>query len=231
MKLLLVEDEDGLARSLSMGLREEGHQVDVCALGEHARRQVQDIEYDVVVLDWMLPDVDGLSLLRDWRAEGLRVPVMMLTARGSIGERVTGLNAGADDYLVKPFAFEELLARLDALHRRGTGRLELHRAGPVSIDGRRRVLAGPQGELSLTSREYELISELFSHGRDVVTRRHLLEAVWGSAFSGDPNVLDVYVGYVRGKLKRVGGDAVRIDNVRGIGFRLAITAKGDGAPS
>lgn len=220
MKLLLVEDEASLARSLGQGLREEGHQVDLCTTGAQADRQARDIDYDAVVLDWMLPDTDGVTILRQWRDQGMRTPVLMLTARGTVGERVTGLRAGADDYLVKPFEFAELLARLEALHRRGSGQLELHRAGSVTVDGRRRVLAGPEGELGLTPREYALACELWSHAGEVVARSHLLDAVWGTGYTGDPNVLDVYVGYLRGKLARVAGEALAIKAVRGIGFRL-----------
>ena len=112
MRLLVVEDEPKMARMLQRGLSEEGHQVDVCVSGEAARQQAFDVPYDVVVLDWGLPDVDGVSVLRDWRTRGLQTPVLLLTARGSTGEKVTGLRAGADDYLVKPFDFDELLARL-----------------------------------------------------------------------------------------------------------------------
>ncbi len=224
MKVMLVEDEESLARSLGQGLREEGHQVDLCSTGALAARQAEDIEYDVIILDWMLPDTDGVTILRNWRAHGLRVPVMMLTARGAIGERVTGLNAGADDYMIKPFAFAELLARLEALHRRGAGQLEFSRAGPVSVDGRRRILVGPEGELGLTPREFALVAEFVSHGNEVVSRHHLLEAVWGSFYAGDPNVLDVYVGYLRAKLARVAGGLVAIKAVRGVGFRLVFDA-------
>jgi two-component system, OmpR family, response regulator len=228
MQLLLVEDEDALARALIQGLREEGHQVDLCTHGEQALTQARDIDYDAIILDWMLPDLDGVSVLRRWRDAGMRTPVLMLTARGSVGERVTGLKAGADDYLVKPFAFAELLARIEALHRRGAGQLDLFRAGPVSIDGRRRILLGPAGQLDLTPREYALASELFGHLGEVVSRMHLLSAVWGTNFEGDPNILDVYIGYLRGKLGRVapsGGaqPAVEIKAVRGVGFRLRVT--------
>jgi len=220
MQLLIVEDEDRLAKVLIQGLREEGHQVDLCTSGERALAQARDIDYDAIILDWMLPDLDGVSVLRRWRDAGMRAPVLMLTARGSVGERVTGLKAGADDYLVKPFAFAELLARIEALHRRGVGQLELFRAGAVTVDGRRRVLVGPDGELNLTPREYALATELFGHLGEVVSRMHLLSAVWGSNFEGDPNILDVYIGYLRGKLARVAGEAVEIKAVRGVGFRL-----------
>lgn len=226
MQLLLVEDEDRLAKVLIQGLREEGHQVDLCTSGEQAFHQARDIDYDAIILDWMLPDLDGVSVLRRWRDAGLRTPVLMLTARGSIGERVTGLKAGADDYLVKPFAFAELLARLEALHRRGAGQLDLFRAGPVSVDGRRRVLVGPEGELGLTPREYTLACELFGHADEVNSRSHLLSAVWGSNFEGDPNILDVYISYLRGKLARVAGQAVEIKAVRGVGFRLVVAREG-----
>ena len=222
MQLLLVEDEDRLAKVLIQGLREEGHQVDLCTSGEQAYQQARNIDYDAIILDWMLPDLDGVSVLRRWRDAGVRTPVLMLTARGSVGERVTGLKAGADDYLVKPFAFAELLARLEALHRRGAGQLDLFRAGSVTVDGRRRVLVGPDGELGLTPREYTLACELFGHAGEVNSRSHLLNAVWGSNFEGDPNILDVYVGYLRGKLARVAGEAVEIKAVRGVGFRLVV---------
>jgi len=226
MQLLLVEDEDSLAKVLIQGLREEGHQVDLVTGGDQALVQARDIDYDAIILDWMLPGLDGVSVLRRWRDAGVRTPVMMLTARGTVGERVTGLKAGADDYLVKPFAFAELLARLEALHRRGTGQLELYRAGPVTVDGRRRLLVGPEGELGLTPREYALACELFGHAGDISSRMHLLTAVWGANFEGDPNVLDVYIGYLRGKLTRVAGEAVQIKAVRGVGFRLRVVGAG-----
>ncbi len=224
MKILLVEDEARLAQVLAKGLGEEGHRVDLCTDVGSAQSQAQDIDYDVIVLDWMLPDGDGVSMLRRWRDAGLRTPVMMLTARGSVGERVTGLRAGADDYLTKPFAFAEFLARVEALHRRESGQLDMFRAGDVHIDGRRRTLSGPKGELGLTPREYELARELFSHAGDICSRSHLLTSVWGTNFDGDPNVLDVYIGYLRGKLMRVVGERVKILAVRGVGFRLQVRA-------
>ncbi len=227
MKLLLVEDEDRVAEIVRRGLVEEGHQVDVCTNGRAALDQGRDIDYDVIVLDWMLPGIDGLELLRQWRGGGLRTPVLMLTARGQIGERVTGLKNGADDYLVKPFDFAELVARIEALHRRGSGQIELRRAGDVHIDGRRRVLVrdvadSPIAEAPLTAREYALCQELFSHVGDVLSRSHLLAAVWGTNYEGEPNVLDVYVGYLRAKLTRVGSTQVTLRNLRGVGFRLEV---------
>ncbi|MCA3016127.1 MAG: response regulator transcription factor [Myxococcaceae bacterium] len=224
MKLLLVEDEASMARLLLRGLSEEGHQVDVCARGEEALRQAVEIAYDVVLLDWSLPDLDGVSVLRRWREQGLGTPVLMLTARGSTGEKVTGLRAGADDYLVKPFDFDELLARLEALARRGNGGQATPSLGGVALDGRRRALVCGAREAALTAREFALASELWHHPGDVLSRSRLLSAVWGSDFEGLPNVVDVYVGYLRAKLEHLGATGVEIAAVRGIGYRLKAAA-------
>ncbi len=222
VKLLLVEDEPRVAEIVRRGLTEEGHQVDLCTAGRAATQQARDIDYDVIVLDWMLPDVDGLAVLRQWRESGLRTPVLMLTARGQVGERVAGLKAGADDYLVKPFDFSELLARLEALHRRGSGQIELRSAGDVQLDGRRRTLVCGDAHIALTPREYALCQEFFAHVGDVLSRSHLIAAVWGTNYDGDPNVLDVYVGYLRGKLARIASTRTGIKAVRGVGFRLQV---------
>jgi two-component system OmpR family response regulator len=219
MKLLLVEDEARVARALARGLGEEGHQVDVCATGRSALEQAQAIAYDAVLLDWSLPDLDGVSVLRAWREAGLRTPVLLLTARGATGEKVTALRAGADDYLVKPFDFEELLARLEALHRRN-GAGEPSALGPIRLDPRRRALIrGAQAE-ALTAREYSLLAELSTHRGEVLSRTRLVHAVWGTGFGGNQNVVDVYVGYLRAKLERIGAQGVEIQSVRGIGYRL-----------
>jgi DNA-binding response OmpR family regulator len=221
MKLLLVEDEVRVARTLARGLGEEGHQVDLCATGQAALEQGQAIDYDVVLLDWSLPDLDGVSVLRAWREAGLRTPVLLLTARGSTGEKVTGLRAGADDYLVKPFAFEELLARLEALHRRN-GAEEPAALGPARLDPRRRALVRGGLSETLTPREYSLLAELSSHRGDVLSRSRLLETVWGTDFLGNQNVVDVYVGYLRAKLERIGATGVELQAVRGVGYRLVV---------
>jgi DNA-binding response OmpR family regulator len=174
------------------------------------------------MLDWMLPDGDGIGLLRRWRELGLRTPVLMLTARGSSGEKVTGLRAGADDYLVKPFDYEELLARLEALHRRGGGHDSVVRIGPLTLDVRRRVVSRGSEEQPLTAREYALLAELAGHRGDVLTRSRLLDSVWGTSFDGTPNIVDVYVGYLRSKFEQLGAHSVSIQAVRGVGFRLMI---------
>lgn len=226
MRVLLVEDDETISKPLSRGLREEGFVVDVCARGADAERQAIEVGYDVVVLDWMLPDVDGLSVLRNLRERGMRTPVLMLTARNTVSERVHGLRSGADDYLGKPFDFDELLARIDALARRAQGQLDTMASGPLVLDGARRVLRAEGHELSLTPREFALALELFRHHGDVLSRYQLLSRVWGADFDGDPNVLDVYVGYLRKKIERLVGAAVHVKAVRGVGFRL-VTAEED----
>ena len=220
MKILVVEDEAKLARLLVRGLTEAGHQVDACDKGEDAFLQAQVVAYDTVILDWSLPDSDGISILRRWRERGVSSPVLMLTARGTVGERVTGLRAGADDYLPKPFDFTELLARLEALHRRGSGQAPARQVGLLRIDGGRRVLSRLDREESLTGREFALFMELSGHAGEVLTRSELLGAVWGSTFDGTPNVVDVYIGYLRVKLQKLGADEVVIEAIRGVGFRL-----------
>jgi len=225
VKLLLIEDEEKMARLLQRGLTEAGHRVDVCGRGEDALEQALNIAYDVVLLDWNLPDLDGLAVLRRWRERGLRTPVVMLTARGTVGEKVMGLRAGADDYLVKPFAFEELLARLEALHRRDDAQGLASKVGPLVLDARRRVIRHGEHEQVLTGREFTLFSELASHAGEVLARSTLLGHVWGESFDGPPNIVDVYVGYLRGKLKKLQVEAVSIQVVRGVGFRLVVEGR------
>ncbi len=221
MRLLVVEDEPKMARMLQRGLSEEGHQVDVCVRGLEAAQQARALTYDVIVLDWGLPDIDGVSLLRQLRDAGLTTPVLLLTARGTTGEKVTGLRAGADDYLVKPFDFEEFLARIDALSRRGGARSGKARFRSAELDSLKRVLRGPKGEAELTAREFALAVELFAQPGDVLTRSRLLSAVWGTDFDRTYNVVDVYVGYLRNKLMEVGVVDAEIMTVRGMGYRLA----------
>jgi DNA-binding response OmpR family regulator len=211
-----------MAQLIKRGLNEEGHLADVCSSGATALDQALSVTYDVVILDWSLPDRDGVSVLRDWRSRGLRTPVLMLTARGSTGEKVTALRAGADDYLVKPFDFEELVARLEALHRRGAGHEPVTVLGSLQLDARRRVLRTSEAELPLTAREYSLFMELAGHAGEVLTRSQILQTVWGTDFDGGPNVVDVYIGYLRGKLERVGANDVAIKAVRGVGYRLVV---------
>jgi DNA-binding response OmpR family regulator len=222
MRLLVIEDDDRTGRLLQRGLSEEGHQVDRCSRGVDGEAQASAVAYDVIILDWGLPDTDGVTILRRWRDKGLSTPVLMLTARGAVGERITGLRAGADDFLVKPFDFGELLARLDALHRRAAS-AGPPTLGPLTIDpGRRALVIGEQVE-TLTNREWQLLTALLEHRGDVLTRAELLTRVWGPDFDGEPNVVDVYIGYLRTKLTRVGAAGVAIRSVRGLGYRLELT--------
>lgn len=221
MRILVVEDEERTGKLLQRGLVEEGHQVDRCAHGLVAEGQARDVAYDVIVLDWGLPDLDGVALLRRWRERGLATPVLMLTARGSVGERVTGLRAGADDFLVKPFDFDELLARIEALHRRASAGAQPP-LGDVAIDGNARALIVGERREPLTQREWQLWTTLAEHRGDVLTRSELLSRVWGPDFDGEPNVVDVYIGYLRNKLAKTGAEHVAIRAVRGIGYRLEV---------
>lgn len=226
MRLLIVEDEPKMARMLQRGLSEEGYVVDTCARASHAEAQLRSVHYDSIILDWSLPDEDGVALLRRLRDAGLVTPVLMLTARGTTGERVTGLRAGADDYLVKPFDFEELLARIEALLRRTGARAGKTRVRSAELDPARRELRGPSGAVELTQREFGLCAEFFAHPGEVLTRSRLLQAVWGQESERTYNIVDVYVGYVRSKLAQVGATDVEIGAVRGMGYRLV--AKGSG---
>jgi DNA-binding response OmpR family regulator len=221
VRILLVEDDERMARLVHRGLVEEGHQVDVCQRGADAAAQATSVRYDVVLLDWGLPDVDGVSVLRRWRERGMMTPVLMLTARGAVGERVTGLRAGADDYLTKPFDFDELLARLEALWRRATGST-LPPLGALTVDERRRALVLGDNTETLTAREWQLWLVFLEHRGDVLTRSELLSRVWGPEFPGELNVIDVYVGYLRSKLAAVGAAHVTIRAVRGVGYRLEV---------
>jgi len=218
VRLLLVEDEERLAAALARGLAEEGHVVEVASTGGEARAQGLSGAWDVIVLDWALPDADGVALLREWRAGGLKTPVLLLTARGTTGEKVTGLRAGADDYLVKPFDFDELLARLEALRRRG-GPVDAPLGGVV-LDARRRALVRGADSEPLTAREYALLSALSAQAGPC-SRADLLAEVWAKEPGVSANVVDVYVGYLRTKLERIGATA-RIDSVRGVGYRLVL---------
>jgi two-component system OmpR family response regulator len=220
MKILLVEDEEKLARLLARGLVEEGHVVDVVGDGQLAIEQGRTVAYDAIVLDWMLPGLDGLSVLRAFRSSGMMRPVLMLTARDTPEERVLALRAGADDHLGKPFSYDELLARLEALHRRVGGVRSDRSIGDLVLDERRRSVVVGTHETALTPREWALLSRLASQPGEVMTRSQLLSAVWGQDFDGAPNVVDVYIGYVRGKLSA--SRRVRVQTVRGVGYRLLV---------
>jgi DNA-binding response OmpR family regulator len=216
VRVLVVEDDQKLARFLERVLVEEGYAVDRCASGADAVAHVRASAYDLVLLDWMIPDLDGIQVCRQLRRSGSSVPILMLTARDQVGERVLGLDAGADDYLVKPFEIEELLARIHALLRRSAGHAQL-RLGALRIDrtGRRAVL--DDRPLDLTSREFALLLHLAHRSDRVVTRSELLTSVWSIKFDPESNVVEVHMSRLRDKL---GKHAWMIETVRGRGYRL-----------
>jgi two-component system copper resistance phosphate regulon response regulator CusR len=221
MRILLVEDEPSAARFIAKGLREATYAVDVAADGNAAADQCQQYDYDAIVLDVMLPGRDGLSVCREIRAAGSDVPVLMLTARDAVEARVQGLDAGADDYLTKPFDFRELLARLRALTRRERRPLAPERievAGlTIDVPGRRVFRQGR--EIALTSREYALLEYLARHVGEVVGRADIAEHVWDEHYDAFSNVVDVYIQRLRRKLDDPDGPSM-IRTRRGAGYQL-----------
>jgi two-component system OmpR family response regulator len=220
MRVLVVEDEVKMAALLRRGLSEEGLAVDVAEEGERALLMAGSTDYDAVVLDVMLPGIDGFETCRRLRRDGVWAPVLMLTARGSLDERVVGLDGGADDYMVKPFAFAELLARLRALVRRGTvERPPVIEVGDLRLDpGTRQVWRG-RTEIDLSSKEFTLLETFMRHAGYVLSRSQLLEQAWEYDFEHRSNVVEVYIRYLRRKID-VPFDVVSLETLRGAGYRL-----------
>ena len=220
MRALVVEDEVKMAGLLKRGLEEEGYAVDVAGDGQEAVWLATENPYDAIVLDLMLPDMDGLEVCRRLRESGRWSPVLMLTARDAVPDRVSGLDAGADDYLTKPFSFAELLARLRALVRRGgSERPAVLRVGDLSLDPATRQVSRDGTSIELTAKEFALLEYLMRHPGEVLSRTRLIEHVWDFAYEGDSNVVDVYVRYLREKIDRpFGRDSLQ--TVRGAGYRL-----------
>jgi two-component system OmpR family response regulator len=218
MRVLLVEDEIKMARAVRRGLEQEGYAVDVAPDGEEAIFQAAENEYDAVVLDVMLPGLNGFEVCRDMRSRGRWAPVLMLTARDAVEDRIHGLDVGADDYLVKPFAFGELLARLRALIRRGPHeRPPILEVDDVVLDPASHRVTRAGQEVVLSGREFALLEYLMHHAGRVLTRRQIMEHVWDYNYEGLSNVVDVYVGYLRKKLERPFGTTL-ISTVRGVGY-------------
>lgn len=228
VRVLVVEDDPAISAFLVRGLQEEHYLVDLAEDGPGAECCLRDVQYDAVILDVHLPGRDGFDVCRRLRQDGQDVPVLMLTSRDAVSDRVTGLDAGADDYLVKPFAFDELLARLRALTRRGIGRppMNVLRCGPIALDTERHVATVDGRALSLSATEYRLLEHLLRHPSTVVSRDQLAERVWGTDVDLSSNVTDVYVGYLRRKLKAAGLDAPVIQTIRGLGYMLTAPAGG-----
>jgi len=220
MRLLVVEDEVKMAGLLKRGLEEEGYAVDVAATGSEAVWLGTENPYDAIVLDVMLPDFDGFEVCRKLRSGGRWAPVLMLTARDDVPDRVAGLDAGADDYLTKPFSFSELFARLRALMRRGASeRPAVLRDGDLALDPATRRVRREGRPIELTAKEFALLEYFMRHPGEVLTRTRIIEHVWDFAYEGDSNVVDVYVRYLRDKIDRpFGRDSIQ--TVRGTGYRL-----------
>ena len=220
MRLLVVEDEHRLAERLARGLREEGFAVDVAGTAETARRRGDGTDYDLVLLDLGLPDGSGLALLGKWRSAGSTVPVLVLTARDLVQDKVRGLQAGADDYLTKPFAFEELLARVGALLRRRSAPVrEVLRLGRLELDRGSRQARRDGEPLDLTPKEFALLEYLLLHPDVVLSRTTIAEHVWDQAYEARSNVIDVIVARLRRKLEG-DGEMRLIEAVPGIGYVL-----------
>jgi DNA-binding response OmpR family regulator len=221
MRVLLVEDEPNAAHVLAKGLREHAYAVDVAGDGDAAIFQAGTTDYDAVILDVMLPGKDGFTVCRTIRESACGVPILMVTARDAVEARIEGLDCGADDYLVKPFDFGELLARLRALIRRGQQPLlpERLRVGPLTLDTRSRRVWVRTDEILLTAKEYALLEYLVRRGGDVVSRGDIAEHVWDEHYDPLSNVVDVYVQRLRRKLDRHGADSL-IRTRRGEGYQL-----------
>jgi two-component system OmpR family response regulator len=220
VRVLVVEDEPKLASILRRGLRTAGHAADVATRGEDALWMAGSTAYGAIVLDIVLPGIDGHETCRRLRADGVQTPVLMLTARGAVDDRVRGLDAGADDYLVKPFAFDELLARLRALTRRtDVVRAPVLHADGLTIDPAAHTVHRDGIEIVLSQREFALLEALARQPGVALSRFALLETVWDEAYEHRSNVIDVYIGYLRDKVDRPFG-AASIETVRGVGYRL-----------
>jgi two-component system OmpR family response regulator len=222
MRVLVVEDEVKLSGLLRRGLTEEGYAADVARTGEDALWMARSVEYDAIVLDLMLPELDGLEVCRRLREGGVWTPVLMLTAREGVDARVAGLDAGADDYLQKPFSFAELLARLRALARRGLPeRPAVLEVGSLRLDPATRQVWRGEVEVRLSAKEFALLETFMRRPGRVLSRGQLLEHAWDFAYENRSNVVDVYVRYLREKVDRPFGLA-QLETVRGAGYRLRV---------
>ena len=225
MRILIVEDDQSLHRIIQRRLTEEGYAVDGCFDGEDAIHYMESEVYDCVILDWMLPKKDGVIVLREFRNHGYRTPVLMLTAKDSVTDRVEGLDAGADDYLTKPFAYDELSARIRALLRRNTemktNKLQI---ADLVMDLSMHAVFRDGKEILLTSREYALLEYFLRNQGQVLTRSQIADHVWNYDFDYDSNVVDVYVRYLRNKIDK-GYEYPLIHTVRGYGYAVKYEGK------
>jgi DNA-binding response OmpR family regulator len=227
VRLLLIEDDRKAARLLARGFQEEGFVVDVAETGEAGEEQATVNEYDVIVLDWLLPGKDGIAVCRTLRERDLATPILMLTARHSVTDRVNGLTTGADDYLTKPFAFAELLARTRALLRRSrVARPAVLRVTDLTLDPASRRVTRAGERIGLTSKEYSILEVLMQNAGEIVSRTRLVERVWDEASEVLDNLVDVHVSHLRRKIDRGAGPPL-IHTVRGFGYRLGLPDPAD----
>lgn len=220
MHILVVEDEQLLGKSLSRGLTEAGHECTWTRSGEKGLEYARTQQYDAILLDLMLPGIGGLEVVQTLRKEGIGTPLLILTALGSVDDRVQGLDHGADDYMVKPFAFPELLARLNAMWRRASPRPALnYEAGPLALDLGSRKVTRSSKEIDLSPSEFSILELLMRHAGQIVSRKMLNEHLWGQDWNGMTNVIDVHINHLRQKVDR-GFDEPLIHTVRGRGYVL-----------
>ena len=219
MRILLVEDEDRIAAFMANGLSAEGHTIERAATASEALGMAFAHEYDLILLDLILPDGDGRQVLRDVRSRDCDVPILVITALGEIDDKVELLDLGADDYLVKPVAFAELAARVRAACRHGQQSARVLKSSQLELDTKTRIATQGERSVDLPSREFALLEDLMRHAGQVLTRQQILDAVWGFGFESASNIIDVYVGYLRRKLDEPGGSSV-IETVRGAGYRV-----------
>lgn len=223
MRILIVEDEVSLTEALTRLLTEEGFQVDIANDGEEGHHLATSVLYDAIVLDRMLPEMSGTEIIKRLRKQNITTPVLFLTARDSVADRVEGLNAGADDYLVKPFATEELIARIRALVRRPSDFVpeDIIRHGALEFDPKKRLITAGDNEETLSPKEAEILLMLIRHAGQVLTRRQLMDSVWGYEADVLEGVLDTYVHHLRKRLAAVNGPAIQ--TLRGVGYTLTKT--------
>lgn len=220
MKILVVEDDRKVAGFIELGLQEEGYAVDLAGDGDEATMLAHVNEYDVILLDVVLPKKNGFQIAAELRREGRNTPILMLTSRSAVEDVVRGLDAGADDYLAKPFPFDELLARIRALCRRGGAeRLDVLRYDVIALDRLRHIATANDHRLDLTPKEFQLLEYFLLHPEEVVRRTTLLEKVWDMHFDPESNVVDVHIKNLRRKLTELAGEPF-VASVRGVGFSL-----------
>lgn len=226
MKLLIVEDEARMAELLRKGLTEEGHMASCAADGAEGFTMVKLYDFDVIILDIMMPKLSGLELAKRLRAEHIRTPILMLTAKDSVPDIVRGLDLGADDYMTKPFSFDELLARLRAVKRRALAALDAHlRVGDLVLDPESREVMRGETRISLTKTEYNLLERLMGRVGKVVSRRSLIESVWGFDREIEENTLDAFMRLLRNKIDLPGRERL-IRTVRGVGYMVRADSEG-----